>query len=69
MSEIKMTPALHAALIRLRDADNKKEAAPGVIHPRTKAERDAAHAAYAAYEEWREAADDVCAILNPEIER
>lgn len=69
MSEIKMTPPLQAALARLRDADVKKEATPGVIHPRTKAERDAAHAAYAAYEDWRDAADEVCAILNPEIER
>ena len=66
---MKMTPALQAALIRLRDADAKKEATPGVIHPRTKAERAAAHEAYAAYEEWRDAAEDVCAILNPEIER
>ncbi len=64
-----MTPKLHAALIRLRDADAKREATPGVYAPRTKAERSASHAAIAAYEEWREAADDVCAILNPEIER
>jgi hypothetical protein len=32
MSEIKMTPQLHAALIHLRDADAKKEATPGVIN-------------------------------------
>jgi hypothetical protein len=55
MNDIKMTPALHAALITLRKADAKNEVTPRLDG--------------AAYQAYCEAVDVVVRILNPKIER
>jgi hypothetical protein len=57
MTKILMTPALHAALLTLRKADERASVAEG------------SYQADVAYEDLGEAVNVVCAVLNPEIER
>jgi hypothetical protein len=58
MTEIKMTPALHAALLSLRKADS-----------RNKADRLTNTTRLKAYDAWLDAAEVVSAILNPGMDR
>jgi hypothetical protein len=70
---IPITPALRAALIRLRDADAESEAtyareAPNMGNPRLKSTREAEGRYHAASQRRRDAIEALLAILNPNRE-
>ena len=62
-------PGIHEALIALRDADEAMAANPFVHPARSRADKERSRRASAALDAYQWAAQDLCALLNPQIER
>jgi hypothetical protein len=65
---ILMSAELQRALLRVRDANARVAANPSVHNPRSEADKLANRACGNASADWRYAVDELCAILNPELQ-